>query len=885
MEFLKTNHFNHRFLFRTVLNLVPSRALVNTPLRGSPFAINTTCPLIRILPHNIAIREFTQARHMMEGPKVVLQDKQEVAEMIRDLESGRTQNKGDKKAFKCRKSTFMVGTAGNTAADSWKFMDWDYKRKDLPTYARGLFTAKRKDGTPEIVTRGYDKFFNVNEVNETQWRNIENNTRGPYELSVKENGCIIFISGLEDGSLLVCSKHSTGARSDTPRSHAQVGEEWIEKHVASVGKSTADLARQLREMNATAVGELCDDSFEEHVLAYDPASSGIYLHGINFNVPEFATLSSSDVHQFADTWGFKKANFVVYDDLDTVQKFLEKCAETGSWDGRDTEGFVIRCKLSERGNGPLRDWFFKYKFEEPYLMYRQWRECTKAILSGKPPRFKKHKKITEEYLAYARNQFVLNPGLKQRYQQNHGIISMRDGFLKERGLNGAQIIQMEAEAVKRDVVLVPIASIGCGKTTVALGLTKLFGWGHIQNDNIPKGKNKPKKFTLDILNTMMEKPAVIADRNNHQKRERDQLMNDVSAGAPNARFVALQYVHEPKDVMLPVIREVTRRRVLDRGDNHQTIRAGTKDAGEVVGIMEGFLKRFEAIDTEREPDMSFDEVIDLDVMATSRENLEKVVRALHSAYPQLVTAVPSAKELDDAIDYATSEYNVEVDHSASYKQPKNAKQNTNSNSPGPSAITIEAKAKNIEYFGISLPTSEVLNLLHSLFSPATPPEKARLYHQLVNSRRVQPAFHVTLIHRASKNDNPDVWDSLVHRYTEKMTTNPPNDYRTTPFLGHARIRLERLIWDSRLMTFVARILPSEDAEDGQPEPDWVCVNPLPHVTVGTASPDIKPKESNDLLQRWLREGSAPGSGIWEAEIPGVKVVNGTVGVTMSRGKY
>lgn len=827
---------------------------------------------------------------------MVPQDKEEVTEMVKALESARGQSKGAKKTFKCRVSDFKVGKNGETTANSWKFMDWDYKRKDLPTYARGLFTAKRKDGTPEIVTRGYDKFFNVNEVNATQWRNIENNTRGPYELSVKENGCIIFISGLEDGTLLVCSKHSTGARSDVDKSHAQVGEEWIERHVVSVGKTSAALARELRAMNATAVGELCDDSFEEHVLAYDPASSGIYLHGINFNVPHFATLSSPEVHNFADVWGFKKANFVVYDDLNSVKQFLEKCAETGSWDGRDTEGFVVRCKMSEKGQkGPFHDWFFKYKFEEPYLMYRQWRECTKAMLSGKPPKIKKHKQITEEYLGYARRQFASNPGLKQPYQQNHGIISMRDGFLKERGLNGAQIIQMEAEAVTRDVILVPIASIGCGKTTVSLALTKLFGWGQVQNDNIPKQKGKPKKFVSEILNLLMDKPAIIADRNNHQKRERAQLIDDITVGLPNAHFVALQYVHEPKDVMLPDIREITRQRVLVRGDNHQTIRAGTKGSEEVIGIMEGFLNRFEAINPEQEPDSSFDDVIDLDVGASSRENLEKVVNALHSTYPKLVTRVPSAEELDNAIKYATNEYSVAVDHSSSYKE-KPSKQNNNQGGNNPNSnATPEAKAHKIEYFGISLqPTSSVLDLLHSLFNnPATPPQKAHLYKQLVNTRRIQPAFHVTLIHKSSKAANPGIWDTLVQRYIDQMNKNPPKNHTATPPLGTARIRLERLIWDTRIMTFVARIMPGDPSTQPQPEkgtgsheeqPDWVCANPIPHVTVGTASPAIKPKESNDLLQRWLKDGSNAESGIWEMEVPGVKVVDGIVNVNMSRGK-
>ena len=128
---------------------------------------------------------------------------------------------------------------------------------------------------------------------------------------------------------------------------------------------------ELRKMNATAVAELCDDDFEEHVLEYPPEMAGLYLHGINFNFPEFATLSGPEVHEFADRWGLKKAQYVTIQGLDEVKSFLDRCAETGSWEGRDTEGFVVRCKLQAEGK-VKPDWFFKYKFEEPYLMYRQW---------------------------------------------------------------------------------------------------------------------------------------------------------------------------------------------------------------------------------------------------------------------------------------------------------------------------------------------------------------------------------------------------------------------------------------------------------------------------------------------------------------------------------
>lgn len=385
--------------------------------------------------------------------------------MLRGLESnrGKSQNKG---GFSCKKNNFAI-EGSNITVDSWRMQDWDYKKPNLPTYARGLFTTKNSKGQPEIVVRGYDKFFNHGEVRETEWRNVENNTRGPYELSVKENGCIIFISGLEDGTLLVCSKHSTGSRHDTEISHAKAGEAWVDTHLKSVGKKRVDLAMKLREMNATAVAELCDDNFEEHVLAYTPATAGLYLHGINLNLPEFATYPHHLVDRFAEEWGFKKTTYIIKDDIGDVKSFLDTTAETGAFEGRDTEGFVIRCQ-SKADSGEWHDWFFKYKFEEPYLMYRQWRECTKAVISGRPPKYKKHKKITEDYLVFARQQLHQNPDLKQAYQQNHGIIKMRDDFLASRGLRGSDIIRQEEldgelsnDAVTKDVILVPAATIGC----------------------------------------------------------------------------------------------------------------------------------------------------------------------------------------------------------------------------------------------------------------------------------------------------------------------------------------------------------------------------------------------------------------------------------------
>ena len=769
----------------------------------------------------------------------------EVNALLQGLESGTgKRSKKGSGGFSCKKTSFPIRGANNVTLDSWKFNDWDYKRDDLPTYARGLFTYRRQDGTPEIATRGYNKFFNVDEVNDTKWRNVEQNTRGPFELSVKENGCIIFVSGLEGDKLLVCSKHSTGVRADVNLSHAVAGEKWIDRHLASVGKTREALARELRQRNVTAVAELCDDSFEEHVLAYDEASAGLYLHGMNLNRPEFATYSGSMVHKFADDWGFKKAQFIIKDDIETTKKFLDQCSETGSWGGRDTEGFVIRCQKRAGGpSSPYEDWFFKYKFDEPYLMYRQWRECTKALINGKAPRFKKHQKITEEYLLYARRQLARTPGLAKAYNANHGIIKMRDGFLQERGIKGSEAAREEyadtgnsgsTKNATNNIILVPIATIGCGKTTVATALTRLFRWGHIQNDNITAQKNKPKQFAIQLCNKMAEYPVVIADRNNHQKRERKQIFEDVTRVVPETKYVALHYVHEH----MTDVRKITRARVLERGDNHQTIHAGTKSPGEIISIMEGFLHRFEPLDPNADPDCNFDEVIDLNPAEDSRQNLDLVVNALHKAFPKVVTELPSAIELDDAISAAMNDYTVSLKHDLSFKP----------------------KPQKVEYFCIRLPAARIMSVLEDTFR-GQEASVAGIYHQLQSTRRIQVNFHVTLMHRASIEQNRNLWSKLTASWEQAKSS---QDNQTDPLLGNCRVQLERAVWDRRVMCIVARIL------DG-----WETSNVLAHITIGTSDPSIKPKESNILLEKWTKEGSSE-NGISELEIKGKPELAGEV---------
>ena len=89
-----------------------------------------------------------------------------------------------------------------------------------------------------------------------KWSSLEAHTKPPYTLTLKSNGCIIFIAALSPSRILVASKHSLGPIQGLSESHAQAGERWLRRHLEQVGKTTEELAKVLWEKNWTAVAEV-----------------------------------------------------------------------------------------------------------------------------------------------------------------------------------------------------------------------------------------------------------------------------------------------------------------------------------------------------------------------------------------------------------------------------------------------------------------------------------------------------------------------------------------------------------------------------------------------------------------------------------------------------
>jgi len=784
----------------------------------------------------------------------------DVTNLLEDLEQATTL----KKRGKATKRVLDILDSDKKLV-SWKFNEWDYAKDKikLPSNARGLFTLLDE---PKIAVRGYDKFFNIDEVYFTRWEWLKENTAGPYYVTAKENGCIILISGLQDGTIVVCSKHSTGSREDTSKNHAIAGQKFLEKQLNDLNLSTKDLALKLFELNVTAVAEFCDDDFEEHIIEYKGRDAGLYLHGLNFNKPIFETYEIKKVNEFANQWGFKTIEYFTEIEINELQNTLSRYSKSGSYNNKEIEGFVIRCKKKSG-----EDYFFKFKFEEPYLMYRQWREVTKEYISHKSRssiKFTKHKFITNKYLDFVIPLLDNDPKLAEEYKAGFGIIKLRNEFLQHYGKSGPEILNQELleelealnlEPIKLNedtkFVIIPVATIGCGKTTTAQSLVNIYNdtWAMVSNDDIPSGKSAKSLFVKKSLELLATKRVVILDRNNHQYRERQQIFDDFNAFRDDyishdtpVQFICLNFV--PDEVSNDELWDTTVKRVFARGDNHQSIKASTESA-KVRGIMSGFVKRFQPVVAEKEPDSKFDMIIDLDPSGkdSSLHNSKKILSMLQEKYPMLVNDLPSDEELSSgfkkALEYKPS-FNKFIGKNPSQETKHKTKSTENKQN---CKVTSKKNKRYPTFFSIDLPgKTELEEIIDNLVRKKADDIgiKCTSWKHLQENDKVQKEFHVTLAHVNQGKKGNDferrVWSDYIKVY-ESQEGGPG-------FNLCADISLKKLVWNDKIMTLIIDILRICDAQS-KDQLSFTAANKYPHVTVGLLSHEVKPVYSNFLAEQ------------------------------------
>ncbi|KAH7922921.1 hypothetical protein BV22DRAFT_1197072 [Leucogyrophana mollusca] len=789
----------------------------------------------------------------MTAPRYDEQDSQLIADL----------HKLSKKSPKLvRSTTYNAPSDPEITVRSWKMNEFKYYDvpSPFPTLARGLFTREIDESGESsdkprysIVARGYDKFFNIGEVPWTSWSSLEKHTGPPYTLSLKSNGCIIFIAAISVSKLIVTSKHALGPLSGVGETHSEAGHRWLLRHLAEKGKLEEDLAKTLWEKNWTAIAELCDDSFEEHVLPYPAEKSGLHLHGINENAKDFQTLPTSTVDAFADEWGFIKTATTTLNTIPEVKAFTDEISKTGKWNGEALEGFVVRTRIIDpstktdlRDNpppyAPGSSFFFKVKFDEPYMMYRDWREVTKMLLSTKEsldsarlPNSKLKRKETKLYVQWVKNEIRTNPCAFSGFTKGKGIIAIREKFLEWMESNGDKALEVEADSNVTDkkfgkTIIVPVAIPGCGKTAVSIALAHLFGFGHTQSDDVP-GKKTAATFIKNVVSLLVTHDVVIADKNNHLVQHRRSLREAVSGFQPPVRLLALNWALDRPPAM---IHRICGDRVLTRGDNHQSLRADT-----VAKSHEDIIWQF-IHTTEELSDSEVDKIIDMD----NEDTLEQAVdRAVEGCVSVLGVQRPTKEEVEEAV-------RVAIGYVPATKKPDETK--TQKKKKDAAALTPR-------FYGL-LPEVDLEEAVGRQIEDASdvPLDGKDFWRNLVSQKRLSQRPHSTLVHKNELPGQIELWERCSD--IDRMAIPPSFKFS----LGH-------VVWDKRVMAVTVDDFQVDQpgTATGQEGQEFVSklseeIRGRLHITLGTSDDKVPPFEAMALVKAW-RLGKRAGVGSLELE--------------------
>jgi len=201
---------------------------------------------------------------------------------------------------------------------------------DLTCKARGLFINTE---TKKVVARGYEKFFNINEVRESELEHLLVKFKDKHITCYKKENGFLGILSMVDGELFFASKSTNSG-------------DYVEyfKNIFDNSNINVDYLKEyLNENNVSLVFEVIDIENDPHIIEYE--QSKIVLLDIITNQFEFEKRPYEEVVELS-----KKINCdckTIYIEFDNVRDFHRWYLENTNEDDLDTkqdiEGVVVEC--------------------------------------------------------------------------------------------------------------------------------------------------------------------------------------------------------------------------------------------------------------------------------------------------------------------------------------------------------------------------------------------------------------------------------------------------------------------------------------------------------------------------------------------------------------
>lgn len=304
---------------------------------------------------------------------------------------------------------------GNISSFNFTRQAFDNKEWDgITTKARGLYIDTKHN---EIVARGYEKFFNFNEMSETKPESLSRNLVFPVRAYVKENGFLGIVSTDHDGNIIFASKSTLNG------THVQM----IKENLYNIyGANVVEEIRRFSYDNKVSfVFEVIDKERDPHIIKYKNNECillDIINNDIKFNKYPYETMC-----EVADNIGLKYKYLAdTINDYTELSRYIETASspdfayQTNRIDDKCIEGYVF-----EDANG------FMFKLKTPY--YNEWKMlrgvAIKIFRSGNINFTGALQSVESNYFyGWCREKFVTLTKQERWDYSKRNIISLRDEF-------------------------------------------------------------------------------------------------------------------------------------------------------------------------------------------------------------------------------------------------------------------------------------------------------------------------------------------------------------------------------------------------------------------------------------------------------------------------
>ena len=273
--------------------------------------------------------------------------------------------------------------------------------------ARGLFFNTVNN---EIVIRSYDKFFNINEKEETKIDNINNKISYPLTAYVKYNGFLGLVGydKLSD-NLLITSKNNPDSE------HANYFKNIFNDTLTE--EQQKELVEFIKINNVTLVFECIDPINDTHMIKYDKKK--IVLLDIVNNDINFSKKPYEEVLTFANKFNLEvKERAKVFNNWNEFYSWYnEVIKEDYKYNNEYIEGFVL-----EDSN----NFMFKLKLDY-YKFWKQMRTLSKEVLKYGYCRKTSslNNSLANSFYGWLREQYEKNKDILKK-----DIISLREMYYK-----------------------------------------------------------------------------------------------------------------------------------------------------------------------------------------------------------------------------------------------------------------------------------------------------------------------------------------------------------------------------------------------------------------------------------------------------------------------